>query len=64
MARKTIRGGQIECSRQSPAPKFGIGEVVQRVNQSEAIGVVRDRRWNSQSEGWDSSSGMTNISSA
>ena len=33
-------------------PQFKHGDVVQRVNQPEAVGVVRDSRWDSQTERW------------
>lgn len=33
-------------------PQFRLGDVVQRVNQPEAVGVVRDARWDSQLERW------------
>ena len=34
-------------------PRFAIGSTVQRTNQPEAVGVVRDRRWDEASEAWN-----------
>jgi hypothetical protein len=34
-------------------PAFAIGEVVQRTNQPEAVGIVREARWDSQLESWN-----------
>jgi len=36
-----------------PPAKFKPGDVVQRVNEPEAIGIVREARRNPQSENWD-----------
>lgn len=36
-----------------PEPRFSSGDVVQRVNQPEAVGVVRDVRWDRQAESWN-----------
>src|SRR5215217_1632644 len=35
-----------------PAPSFDIGDVVQRSNQPEAVGVVSEVRWDAQMERW------------
>lgn len=35
-----------------PAPLFNVGDVVQRVNQPEAVGVIREVRWDAQMERW------------
>lgn len=37
----------------SQTPKFSTGSVVQRLNQPEAVGVVRTARWNSQTDEWE-----------
>ena len=34
-------------------PLFEVGATVQRTNQPEAVGVVRDRRWDEASEAWN-----------
>jgi hypothetical protein len=36
-----------------PEQLFQSGDVVQRINQPEAIGVVREARWDSQTERWN-----------
>jgi len=33
--------------------KFNLGDYVQRVNQPELVGVVRELRWDNQVEGWN-----------
>ena len=34
-------------------PQFGVGDYVQRANQPESAGVVRNRKWNEQVERWE-----------
>jgi len=34
-------------------PAFAEGDVVQRKNQPDVIGIIRKSRWNSQTEGWE-----------
>jgi hypothetical protein len=36
-----------------PIAIFDVGALVQRSNQPESTGVVRERRWNMQVERWD-----------
>jgi hypothetical protein len=36
-----------------PAAKFKAGDYVQRVNQPEFAGVVREPRWDGQVESWN-----------
>jgi len=33
--------------------KFKVGDYVQRVNQPELAGIVRELRWDAQVEGWN-----------
>ena len=40
-------------AQQNPAPLFSVGDTVQRVNQPEAIGIVRETRWDEQAQGWN-----------
>ena len=37
----------------STQPKFQVGEYVQRVNQPEQSGIIRELRWDGQVEGWN-----------
>lgn len=34
-------------------PGFNVGDLVQRVNQPESIGIVREARWDAQVDGWN-----------
>ena len=34
-------------------PRFGVGDYVQRVNQPELAGIVREHRWDGQVESWN-----------
>jgi hypothetical protein len=34
-------------------PKFKVGDYVQRVNQPELAGIVREQRWDAQVESWN-----------
>jgi superfamily II DNA or RNA helicase len=34
-------------------PAFAVGEIVQRINQPEAVGLMREARWDSQLESWN-----------
>lgn len=34
-------------------PRFAVGSTVQRINEPAAVGIVRDRRWDSASESWN-----------
>ena len=36
-----------------PKPRFASGDVVQRAHQPEAVGVIRDIRWDRQAESWN-----------
>ena len=36
-----------------PEPRFKVGEYVQRVNQPELAGIVREQRWDGQVENWN-----------
>ncbi len=38
---------------EKPQARFGSGDVVQRTNQPEAVGIVRKARWDEQAEGWN-----------
>ncbi len=35
------------------SPEFSPGDLVQRVNQPESVGVVREARWDEQAESWN-----------
>src|SRR5438067_10726460 len=39
-------------SKYARLPAFAEGDVVQRKNQADAVGIIRRARWNSQTEGW------------
>src|SRR5664280_80547 len=45
------RNGRSEMSR--TPPRFGVGDYVQRVNQPEQAGIVRELRWDGQVESWN-----------
>jgi superfamily II DNA or RNA helicase len=40
-------------SQENQTPRFLSGDVVQRVNQPDAIGIVRESRWDEQAESWN-----------
>ncbi|HLR06783.1 MAG TPA: hypothetical protein VK117_13285, partial [Pyrinomonadaceae bacterium] len=35
------------------APAFKSGELVQRVNNPESVGIIREPRWDEQTENWN-----------